>query len=71
MYRIMKIVRSCIYPKDIHCITGRSERYGRKLINQMKKHFGKQSHQFITVSEFSEYSGINEEVVEEYLMKVS
>jgi hypothetical protein len=67
----MKIVRSCIYPKDIQCITGRSERYGRRLINQMKEYFGKEPHQFITKQEFSEYSGINQEIVEEYLMKVS
>nr|WP_243456758.1 hypothetical protein [Polaribacter batillariae] len=67
----MKLVRSCIYPKDIQCITGRSERYGRKLINIMKEHYGKQSHQFITKQEFSEYSGINQEIVEEYLMQVS
>lgn len=67
----MKIVRSCIYPKDIQCITGRSERFGRKLINQMKKHFGKRPHQFITVQEFSEYSGIDQGIVHEYLMKVS
>ena len=67
----MKLVRVCIYPKDIHCITGRSERYGRKLINQMKEHFGKQPHQFITAQEFSEYSGIDQETVKEYLLKVS
>lgn len=67
----MKIVRSCIYPKDIHCITGRSERFGRKLIKEMKEYFGKESHQFITKQEFSEYSGINKEVVDEYLIKVS
>jgi len=67
----MKIVRACIYPKDIQCITGRSERYGRKLINQMKKYFGKESHQFITKQEFSEYSGIDQEIVEDYLKQVS
>jgi hypothetical protein len=67
----MKLVRVCIYPKDIQCITGRSERFGRKLINQMKEHFGKQPHQFITAQEFSEYSGIDQEIVEEYLLKVS
>jgi hypothetical protein len=67
----MKLVRSCIYPKDIQCITGRSERFGRKLINRMKVHFGKQPHQFITVQEFSEYSGIDQEIVYEYLLKVS
>jgi hypothetical protein len=37
----------------------------------MKEYFGKQSHQFITTEEFSEYSGINQKIVKEYLMKVS
>jgi hypothetical protein len=63
----MKIVRACIYPKDIQCITGRSERYGRNLLNKVKAHFGKEPHQFITVKEFSEYSGIEEEIVNEYI----
>jgi len=69
--KTMKIVRACIYPKDIQCITGRSERYGRKLINDIKEHFGKQKHQFITSEEFAEYSGINLEIVNAYLKKVS
>lgn len=67
----MKITRACIYPKDIQCITGRSERYGRKLLNEIKQHFGKEPHQFITIEEFAEYSGIKLEIVTEYLQKVS
>ncbi len=69
--KTMKIVRACIYPKDIQCITGRSERYGRKLLNEIKTHFGKESYQFITSEEFAEYSGIKLEIVQEYLLKVS
>ena len=67
----MRITRACIYPKDIQCITGRSERYGRKLLNDIKAYFGKQPHQFITSYEFAEYSGIKLEIVNEYLRKVS
>ena len=67
----MKIVRACIYPKDVHCLTGRSERYGRKLLNTIREHFDKQPHQFITVKEFAEYSGIKEDVITEYLRQVS
>ena len=63
----MKIVRACIYPKDIQCITGRSERYGRKLLNEIKVHFGKEQHQFVTIEEFAEYSGISEQIIQEYL----
>jgi len=67
----MKIVRACIYPKDIQRITGRSERYGRKLLNDIKAYFGKKSYQFITAEEFAEYSGIKEEIVNQYLEEVS
>jgi len=63
----MKIVRACIYPKDIQCITGRSERYGRKLLNEIKVHFGKESYQFITINEFSEYSGIEVDIINQYI----
>ncbi|HEY9168353.1 MAG TPA: hypothetical protein VIN72_02590 [Lutibacter sp.] len=67
----MKIYRSCIFPKDIQCITGRSERSGRRLLHEIKTYFGKGSHQFVTSEEFSEYSGINIEVINDYLQKVS
>ncbi|MEZ4801725.1 MAG: hypothetical protein R2797_03055 [Gelidibacter sp.] len=67
----MKIVRVCIFPKDIHCITGRSERYARSLLNDIRKHFGKQPHQFITIEEFAEYSGIKEETIIQYLEQIS
>jgi hypothetical protein len=63
----MKIIRACIYPKDIQCITGRSERYGRKLLNKIKAHFGKEQHQFVTINEFSEYSGIEVDIVNQYI----
>lgn len=63
----MKKTRICIYPKDIQLITGRSERYGRKLLNDIKDYFDKESHQFVTIEEFAEYSGIKEEIITRYL----
>nr|BFF38531.1 hypothetical protein BACY1_03360 [Tenacibaculum mesophilum] len=59
--------RACIYPKDIQRITGRSERYGRKLLQDIKDFFGKESYQFITIKEFAEYSGIKEEIIKQYI----
>ncbi len=50
--------RLCIYPKDIKVITGRSKKYGRKLIRKMKEAFCKQDHQFITIEEFCNYIGL-------------
>ena len=52
-------------------LTGKSERYGRQLLNKIKAHFGKEQHQFVSPDEFSEYSGIKMEVVVQYLDKVS
>jgi len=63
----MKSNRVCIYPKDVQRITGRSERYGRLLLHQIRKHFDKQSHQFITADEFSEFTGIDIDLVKDYL----
>lgn len=59
--------RACIYPKDIQRITGRSERYGRKLLQDIKNFFDKEPHQFVTTKEFSEYSGIEEDIVLQYI----
>lgn len=59
--------RACIYPKDIQRITGRSERYGRKLLNDIKKNLDKEPHQFVTIDEFSEYSGIQLDIVNKYI----
>lgn len=63
----MKVNRICIYPKDIQRITGRSERYGRRLLERIKDHLEKERHQFITIDEFCDYSGIKREDIQEYL----
>jgi hypothetical protein len=63
----MNLKRVCIYPKDIQRITGCSERYGRKLLNDIRNYFGKESYQFVTIKEFAEYSGIEEELIVEYI----
>jgi hypothetical protein len=63
----MKSDRVCIFPKDVQRITGRSERYGRLLLHQIRKHFDKEPHHFITPEEFAEYTGLNIETVKEFL----
>ena len=55
--------RIVIYPKDVALITGRNERYGRKVLQKIKALHKKESHQFITVKEFSTYMGINADEV--------
>ncbi|MBX2888017.1 MAG: hypothetical protein KF829_05140 [Ferruginibacter sp.] len=55
--------RLCIYPKDVQRITGKSERYGRMLLQKIREHFQKEEHQFITIEEFCRYTGFEKEEV--------
>lgn len=59
--------RMCIYPKDIMVITGRSDRYGRKLIKKIKEYFSKEQHQVVTIEEFCQYMGLQFEAVAKQL----
>jgi hypothetical protein len=59
----MRTERLIIYPKDIQRITGRTDRYGRLLIKKIKDHFKKDDHQFVTVEEFCDYTGLKLEQV--------
>ncbi len=63
----MEITRSCIYPKDVQRITGKSEKSSRKLLQRIKKELNKEPHQFITTKEFSNHTGIDIETVKTYL----
>jgi hypothetical protein len=65
--RIRKMNRLCIYPKDVQIITGRSDRYGRKLISKIREHFKKEQHQVVTIEEFCTYTGFKIEQVQSYL----
>lgn len=60
--------RCVIYPKDIQIITGRSERYSHSLIQKIRKFYQKESHQYITLNEFSAFSGIPIEQIEPYIL---
>ena len=55
--------RLCIYPKDVQRITGKSERYGRMLLQKIKLYFEKEEHQFVTVEEFCKYTGFKKDDV--------
>ncbi|MFD2201817.1 hypothetical protein [Shivajiella indica] len=59
--------RCVIYAKDIQRMTDRSERYSQDLLQKIRGYFNKKSHQFVTVKEFSEFSGIPIEDIEHYL----
>ncbi len=63
-----KMTRVVIYPKDVQRITGKSERYGRKLLKLIKELNEKETHQFVSIKEFSDYTGLPEELIKEHLI---
>jgi len=52
------IKRICIYPKDIQLITGKSYRQSLRIAQEIKSALNKDKEELITVSDFSEYTGI-------------
>ena len=53
-----KLERVVIYPKDIINITGRSKSYAYKMLNTIKKKYGKQPYELVSLNEFCEYTGL-------------
>ena len=59
--------RLIIYPKDIKIITGKSYRTACVLWREIHKALNKSERQVITIREFCDYMGIEEELVAEFL----
>ena len=60
--------RAVIHPRDVENITGRRGRTAQYLIQTIRKAFGKEKFQFVTVGEFCLFTGIDEETVREYML---
>jgi hypothetical protein len=57
------MIRFCVYPKDVSILTGKSLRNSQQLIKNLKFLLNKSKNQYITTTEFAEYSGIDLETV--------
>ena len=60
-------LRVVLYPKDVENITGRRGRTARKLLQKIREALGKQPHELITIKEFCLFTGIDEELVKDFL----
>jgi hypothetical protein len=60
---MMELKRIAIYSKDIQKITGKSDRYARKVMRIIRQKLGKEKHNLVSVSELCEYLDIREEEV--------
>lgn len=56
-------LRVVIYAKDIQLITGKKERSARRLLEAVRRHYGKRRNALVTVREFCAYTGLQEEDV--------
>jgi hypothetical protein len=61
--------RMVIYPRDVENITGLRPRSARRIIQNIRKAFGKLGHQVVTIQEFCMYLGIEEGLVRELLVE--
>jgi hypothetical protein len=59
--------RVIIYPKDIKMITGKSYRTACVLYHEVRRTLNKEEHQVISIREFCDYMGLEEELVLEFL----
>ncbi|WP_010662973.1 ISAon1 family transposase [Marinilabilia salmonicolor] len=64
---LAKTKRICIYAKDIQRITGKSEKTGYRILDNIRKRLGKEPHQFVTIKEFADFAGFATEEVKEYI----
>ena len=62
-----KLHRLVIYPKDFQLVFNKSLKTARRMMANMKKDLGKESHHFITIREFCTYFGLTEEELIEKL----
>lgn len=59
--------RIVIYAKDVMNITGRRERTARKLLTRIRKQYNKDKGSFVTIEEFSNFTGLKKELITPFL----
>jgi hypothetical protein len=60
--------RIVIYAIDVMNITGRKVRAARKLLAKIKKKYNKKNQEFVSIKEFSEFTGLEPELIKVFLV---
>jgi hypothetical protein len=60
--------RIVVYTKDVSNMTGLSYKASRKLLRLIRKQNNKPRGSFVTIREFSLFTGINEEAIKPFLV---
>ncbi|WP_282636135.1 hypothetical protein [Sphingobacterium thalpophilum] len=61
--------RVCIYAKDVSILLGKSYKQAVRILRTIKDAYGKDLNQYITVEEFSAYTGIDVEIVRQQCLR--
>ena len=59
--------RSCIYAMEVAQIIGKTHRTAQRLIRKIRKHGGKSRQHYVTIRDFSEFTGIPEEEIRSWM----
>lgn len=59
--------RIVVHSKDVENITGLMPRSARRLLQSIRERAGKPKGAFVTVREFCSFTGIDEELLKDYL----
>jgi hypothetical protein len=60
-------LRVVIYTRDVENITGLRDRTARQLMQKIRNALGKSKDEFITIKEFSLFTGIDEDLIKDFL----
>ena len=60
--------RLFVYPKDIQRITGKGEKYGRKLLRQIRTDLKIQDHQPVSFLQLANYFGLTLDEIKEIIV---
>ena len=60
--------RIVIYAKDVMNLTGRKSRAAQELLRKIRVALGKKKDAFVTVKEFSLFTGIEEDLLYEHMV---
>jgi transcriptional antiterminator len=59
--------RIVIYPKDVQRLTGKSEKSSRELFKKIRLCKAKEKHQFVSIEDFAEFTGISVDLIKQHL----
>lgn len=65
--KMSRIPKNTVFTRDVEILTCKSTRTAVRILQDIRKYYGKQKHQIVTVAELSDYFGLSEKFVRQLL----